>query len=109
MLKLDVGLGASTGAVVRVTEHAQGGYRQVKPGSLRLGFAGRKMPVFMEKSDETGFINSFKQSQEREVCPGEIGVGLDVFAGVYAGICVDEVVDFVGGIFMWDPKDDDIK
>ncbi|MCB0318938.1 MAG: hypothetical protein KDD56_09285, partial [Bdellovibrionales bacterium] len=96
IFRFDVGIGASTGAVVRVTEHVQGGYREVQPGSLRLGLAGRKMPVFIEKSDEKGFLNSFQQSQERDICEGEIGVGIDIFAGVYAGICVDEVVDFVG-------------
>ena len=38
-----------------------------------------------------------------------LGVGLDLFVGAYAGFCVEEFVDFVGGIFLVDFKDDDIR
>ncbi|MEZ4753211.1 MAG: hypothetical protein R3A13_02750 [Bdellovibrionota bacterium] len=110
IFKLDIGAGTSTGGVVRISKYVQGGYRDMgDTGSLRIGFAGRRMPAFIEESTEKGFINSFQESKEREICPGEVGVGVDLFAGVYAGVCLDEAVDFVGGIFLWDPKDDDIK
>ena len=50
----------------------------------------------------------FSRSKDRSVCPGEIGLGVDLFLGVYAGICVDELADFATGIFFLDIKDDDL-
>jgi hypothetical protein len=43
------------------------------------------------------------------VCEAEIGLGLDVLlVGAYGGVCLDEVADFVGGIFLIDFKGDDL-
>ena len=36
VFRIDVGIGASVGGVVRVTKYAQGGYRQMLPVSLRV-------------------------------------------------------------------------
>ena len=109
VFRVDVGVGASVGAVVRVTEYAQLGYRQMAPVSLRVGDFGRQFPVLVETSNEIGVSPAFKQSADRDVCSAEIGLGGDLLiVGAYGGICLDELADFVGGLFLIDFKDDDM-
>lgn len=109
VFRVDVGVGASVGAVVRVTQYAQVGYRQMVPVSLRVGDFGRHFPALVESSNELGVSPAFKQSADRQVCPAEIGLGGDLLiAGAYGGICLDELADFFGGIFMIDFKGDDL-
>lgn len=109
VFRVDVGVGASVGAVVRVTEYAQLGYRQMAPVSLRVGDFGRQFPVLVESSNEFGVSPAFKQSADREVCKAEIGLGGDLLiVGAYGGICLDELADFIGGIFFIDFKGDDV-
>jgi hypothetical protein len=109
VFRVDVGVGASVGAVVRVTEYAQLGYRQMAPVSLRVGDFGRQFPVLVETSNEIGVSPAFKQSADRDVCAAEIGLGGDLLiVGAYGGICLDELADFVGGLFLIDFKDDDM-
>ncbi len=109
VFRVDVGIGASVGGVVRVTEYAQAGYRQMMPVSLRVGDFGRHFPVVVESSNEIGISPAFKQSADRDVCTAELGLGLDVLIiGGYGGVCLDELADFVGGIFLVDFKGDDL-
>jgi hypothetical protein len=109
VFRVDVGVGASVGGVVRVTKYVQGGYRQMLPVSLRVGDFGRQFPVIVESSNEIGISPAFKQSADRDVCEAELGLGLDVLLlGGYGGVCLDEVADFVGGIFLIDFKGDDL-
>lgn len=109
VFRVDVGVGASVGAVVRVTEYAQVGYRQMAPVSLRVGDFGRQFPVLVETSNEIGISPAFKQSADRDVCSAELGLGGDLLiVGAYGGICLDELADFVGGLFLIDFKDDDM-
>jgi hypothetical protein len=109
VFRLDVGVGPSFGAVVRVTKYGQIGYRQMAPASLRVGDFGRQMPALIETSNEFGVGPAYVDSADRKVCDGEIGLGADVLvAGAYGGVCVDEFADFVAGIFFIDLKDDDI-
>jgi hypothetical protein len=109
IFRLDVGVGPSFGAVVRVTKYGQLGYRQMAPASLRIGDFGRQMPVLIESSNEFGVGPAYVDSADRKVCDGEIGLGADVLvAGAYGGVCVDEFADFVAGLFFIDLKDDDI-
>lgn len=109
VFRVDVGVGASVGAVVRVTEYAQFGYRQMAPVSLRVGDFGRQFPVLVESSNEFGLSPAFKQSADREVCKAELGLGGDLLiVGAYGGICLDELADFIGGIFLIDFKGDDM-
>lgn len=106
---VDLGLGPANGGVLRVSKYAQVGYREMNPASARLGLMGRRVPFMIERTNEIGIGPNFVPSKDRDVCPGEVGVGLDILAvGGYAGICLDEVVDFLGGIFLFDPKDDDL-
>lgn len=108
IFRLDVGVGPSVGAVVRVTEYGQLGYRQMLPMSLRVGDLGRRFPAMLETSNEFGVGPAYVDSTDRPVCPGELGLGGDVLvAGAYAGVCVDEVVDFLGGLLLIDFKNDD--
>jgi hypothetical protein len=110
IFRVDLGVGPAAGGVVRVTKYAQAGYRQMLPVSARVGLMGRRAPFMLENANELGISPAFVQNNSREICAGEVGLGLDLFiAGGYAGICFDEVVDFVGGIFTLDPKDDDFK
>lgn len=110
VFKIDVGVGFSTGAVVRATKYAQAGYRDLNPVSIRVGMLGRQSPIIAETSNEIGISPTFKQSKDRKVCDGEFGAGLDLFvAGIYLGVCFDELADFASGIFMQDLKNDNIK
>jgi hypothetical protein len=110
IFRADLGLGPSYGGVVRLTRYAQGGYRSMAPGSFRLGFFGRAAPYLNESSDEYGIGPYYQESLDREVCPGEIGFGADVLlAGVYGGVCVDELADFAAGLFFIDLKGDDLR
>jgi hypothetical protein len=109
VFRLDVGVGPSFGAVVRVTKYGQLGYRQMAPASLRVGDFGRQMPVLIESSNEFGVSPAYVDSADRKICDGEIGLGADVLvAGAYGGVCVDEFADFLAGIFFIDLKNDDI-
>ena len=109
VFRVDVGVGSSIGGVVRVTKYAQAGYRQMAPVSLRVGDFGRQFPALVETSNEIGISPAFKQSADREVCEGEIGLGADVLlVGAYGGVCLDELADFIGGIFLIDFKGDDL-
>lgn len=108
IFRVDVGVGPATGAVLRLTRHAQMGYRNISPMSVRVGLFGRKPPLLVESSNEIGIGPAFIQSKDRNVCTSEFGLGLDIlFIGGYGGICLEEVFDFFGGVFLYDPKNDD--
>jgi hypothetical protein len=78
------------------------------PVSVRGGLFGREVPVLVESSNEFGVGPLYVNSADRKVCTGELGLGLDIFLiGGYGGICVEEVADFVAGIFFLDLRDDD--
>lgn len=109
IFKLDAGIGPTYGGVVRLSRHGQAGYRKVDPWSFRVGLMGRQAPVMVEEYSERGVGPDFTQSKQRKVCRGEIGVGLDLIAGLYVGLCPDEIVDFVAGIAAEDPFDDDLR
>jgi hypothetical protein len=52
----------------------------------------------------------FTESKDRNICSSEVGLGADVIiVGAYGGICLEEVADFIGGIFMLDFKKDDLE
>ncbi len=109
VFRVDAGVGPAFGGVVRVTKYAQAGYRQMLPVSLRVGDFGRQMPIVVEASNEIGVSPLFIESKDRNTCPGEFGLGADLFVvGAYGGVCVDEAVDFLAGIFFIDLKDDDM-
>lgn len=104
---VDVGAGPTYGGVLRLSEQGQMGHREVDPFSFRLGLFGRQLPVLVEKNSEYGFGSNYTSSEDRSVCPGEFGFGLDLFLGGYIGICIDEAIDFFGGVVGFDPKGDD--
>lgn len=109
IFRLDLGVGSSFGAAVRVTKYGQVAYRSVSPFSVRAGLMGRRAPFMIENSSEMGVGPLFIASNDREVTPLEIGVGADLFlVGAYGGFSVDELADFLGGIFMYDFKEDDL-
>lgn len=108
IFRVDVGVGPSVGAVMRISKAGQMGYRSFNPGSLRLGLRGREIPVFVETHDEYGIGPAFENSPDRKVTDGEVGAGVDLFlAGAYVGVSLDEFVDFILGIFTIDPSGDD--
>ena len=108
VFRVDVGVGPAAGAVVRVTEYGQAGYRQLLPVSVRAGLMGRRAPIMLEHGNEIGIGPIFAQSAQRKICPGELGAGVDILiVGGYAGLCFDELADFFGGLFLFDMKDDD--
>ena len=108
IFRLDLGAGPAVGGVVRVTKFAQAGMRNMLPLSVRVGLAGRRLPVFVESSNEIGVSPAFAQSKDRNVSAGELGLGIDLgIIGAYGGVCLDEAGDFLAGIVGFDPKDDD--
>ena len=110
IFRFDIGFGPSRGGVLRLTKYAQAGYREMAPASMRIGFLGRRAPYMTEKEKEYGVSPYYHPSSERAVSPGEVGLGLDLFAlGFYGGICFDEVADFAAGIFLFDFKEDDLR
>ena len=109
IFRADVGIGAAGGAIVRVTPNMELGYRYIDPMSVRMGFFGRHVPALLEKDSEYGLSPDFHQSAQRQVCDGEFGIGIDAFVGFYAGICFDELADFISGIFFVDLKNDDLR
>ncbi|MBP9838954.1 MAG: hypothetical protein KBC84_09605 [Proteobacteria bacterium] len=109
ILKFDVGVGPSAGAVVRLTKYGQVGIRSVAPFSLRAGLAGRSSPVFLEHSSEFGIGPTFVQSSERTVDRGEFGLGLDlILIGAYLGINLEAIPDFIIGFVGIDLQNDDL-
>lgn len=109
IFRVDVGAGMSFGAVARVTKYGQVGMRAVAPVSLRVGDFGRQVPVLFEHSSEMGVGPLYLDSKDRKVCTLELGVGADLFLGVYGGVCVDEIADFAAGLFFIDFKKDDLE
>lgn len=108
IFRVDVGVGPAAGGVVRLSSSAQFGYRTMQPFSLRLGDFGREAPIKVETQDEYGAGESYTNSEDRPVCRGEVGIGLDLLlVSGYMGICFDQVVDFGAGLIMLDPADDD--
>lgn len=108
IFRADVGVGPATGAVIRISKNFQAGYRNMSPLSVRAGLFGRDYPFMLESSNEIGVSPAFIESKDREVCPSEIGLGADVLiVGAYGGICVQEIADFLAGIFMIDLNGDD--
>lgn len=109
IFKADVGIGPSYGGVLRLTSYGQMGYRQFDSWSLRLGLRGRRSPLFLEKVSESGFIMNYRNSVERKPDEFELGAGVDAgIAGVYLGFAPEQLIDFVGGIFGFDPLEDDL-
>lgn len=107
IFRADAGIGFAAGGVLRATPHAQVGYRTLMPASMRAGLFGRKVPFLVETHDEYGVGEDFTVSPDREICPGEVGIGADLILGGYLGICFDEAADFFAGLILLDPKDDD--
>lgn len=108
--RVDVGVGVSYGAVIRASRYAQAGYRGFAPRSVRFGLRGRRSPIFVERYPEYGVSPGFVNTGARVPTPFEVGVGADLLAvGAYAGISLDELGDFLAGIFFFDPKGDDLR
>ena len=108
IFRVDVGLGNSYGGVIRLTKYAQAGYRKA-PHSVRIGLLGRQAPFMVEEGKEYGIGPGYTDRINRKICPGEFAIGIDAFAAAHAGLCLDEAVDFLAGIFFLDVKNDDIK
>ena len=109
IFKFDVGVGPAFGATVRVTDYAGLAFRGTAPLSVRVGNLGRRAPFMLESSNEIAAGVPLVRSMDRKVCPTEIGAGADaLLAGAYAGVCPDEILDFIAGIFFIDLYDDDI-
>ena len=108
IFRVDIGVGPAVGGVMRLTKWGQAGYRDFYPGSVRIGLNGRRSPVFVEHRREAGLGTDYRPSSDRDVTPGEFGVGVDLLvAGAYIGVSADELIDFFGGIFCLDPSNDD--
>ena len=108
IFRIDLGIGASIGGAVRLTEHANLSHRRMHPASLRVGGFGRDWPFLWEDVDDVSFGENKHISEKRTICPGEFGASIELgIVGGYSGICLDELFDFLGGIFLFDFKEDD--
>ncbi len=110
IFRFDVGVGPAAGGVLRVTKYGQAGIRSLAPGSLRVGLRGRKVPVFLESSNEFGIGPAFVQSHDRTVGASEVGAGVDLFlVSAYLGVDFASFGDFLLGIGCIDLAEDDFK
>ena len=109
VVRVDAGVGTTYGGVLRITRSGSVGYRNVEPGAVRIGSFGRKPPILFEQENEWGAGKQYTFSADREVCNAEFGVGVDLLAGAYLGLCFDNAFDFLAGIIFLDPDDDDIR
>ncbi len=110
IFRIDLGIGVSYGAVVRLTRFGQVGYRGFAPRSFRIGIRGRRSPIFLERYPEYGIGPNFKNTGARLPSMYEVGAGADaLLVGAYAGISLDELVDFLGGLVFIDFKNDDLN
>lgn len=108
IFRLDVGLGASYGGSLKLSSFLQFAYRKVEPFSLRLGPRGRELPGFFEERDEIGIGSDVRSDPQRRTGDFELGAGVDLLVlGLYGGVCLDETLDFVLGIFGVDVLEDD--
>jgi hypothetical protein len=109
VVHVDAGIGLGFGGVLRMTKYGHVGYRSFSPGSIRIGNFGRTIPAMVETSNEFGIGPAYIHSKDRELCKAEFGAALDLLVGLNVGICGDEVIDLVAGIFFLDTSDDDIR
>jgi len=110
IFRVDVGVGPSLGASLKLSSSLQFSYRRIKPFSLRLGALGRRFPAFVEKRSEIGIGSDIAADRNRRTGDFEIGAGAELLVlGVYAGVCLDESIDFVLGIFGIDVLEDDFR
>lgn len=108
IFRVDVGVGSSAGAVLRLSRYGQMGGRVVDPLSVRVGVRGREFPMFFERQSEYGFCSAFQQTPARNITPLEVGIGLDLGIGAYLGFSFDELADFFLGFVLIDFKHDDL-
>lgn len=107
---VDVGVGPAVGVVARISKYGQAGYRRIGAASVRVGDFGRQAPFIVEREDEYGIGPGYRSSPDRKICPAEVGLGADaLLIGAYGGICIDQAIDFVAGLFFIDVLDDDVK
>ncbi len=110
VFRADLGVGPAYGGVLRLTRYGQMGYREMAPGSFRVGLLGRRAPILIETSSESGFGPWFAESKQRSICEAEVALGFDLgIAGAQAGRCFDELFEFLGGIVFLDPSDAHIR
>jgi len=110
IVRFDLGFGPAFGVMVRATPYFQIGVRHFLPASVRVGSFGRRSPTISETETEYGLGPLVHITDQRPLCEGEVGAGVDfLFLGAHVSICLDEVVDFAAGLVMFDPKDDDFQ
>lgn len=108
IFRLDVGLGGGVGVVATATQALQIGARPLYPASARLGLFGREAPLLIETEGDLGITPTFTAAHGRTRAPSEVGLGIDLLAGVYAGVVVEEIFDFIAGLAFFDPSGDDL-
>ncbi len=109
VFRFDVGAGPAVGASVSITRSFQAGYRDFFPGSVRVGNFGRTYPWMYEDSPEHGLTPWYKQSSDRNLCPYQLSLGVDVLlVGAHLGFCPTGFFDFLGGLVLLDPQFDDL-
>lgn len=110
IFRVDVGVGPTSGGVIRLTRFAQAGVRVVAPFSARVGlFGGHELPFLLESSSEFGVSPAWVPSKDRKVGDWEFAFGLDfLLIGAHFGVELSEAVDFLLGIVGIDFKDDDL-
>jgi len=106
--KLNIGIGPGIGAHVQVTEPLQTGllfYDVVK-----IGLTGKRFQYYRrEASVEFGLSYAYLQEGEIKRNSSEVGGIVQVLIlGAEVSINLEEVGDFISGIFFYDAKEDDL-
>jgi len=106
--RFNAGIGLGLGANIRPTKTLQFGFAAYD--STRFGIRGRRWPFWHEWSLEGGFDGAYQELGDTERGFYEFGGTIHfILVGLDAALNVEEAIDFVFGVFLKDPLDDDFR
>ena len=107
IFRLNVGVGEGWGANLRATNFLTAGVSDYD--TIRFGMRGREMPRYEEAVDEECIGLFGLQIGKFDRDPYELAfTGHVAYAGLEAGLDLDEIVDFLLGLACVDYREDDM-
>jgi len=106
--RFNAGVGLGLCINIRPTKGLQAGFGAYD--SVRFGLRGRRRPFWHEWSLEGGFDGMYYELGQTERGFYEFGGTIHVLVvGLDAAFDIEEAIDFVYGVFLSDPEDDDFR
>lgn len=108
IFKLNVGVGPGFGIHAQATEPLQAGI--IFYDCVRIGLTGKRFDFWRyEDTQEIGICYAYHQKGDIKRNNSEIGGILHfLILGAEASINLEEIGDFISGIFFYDAKEDDL-